>query len=112
MNMDVTKIVRRLRMHGFGLSMILPRYHRQNAGRLAHSRLVSNDNKLEVVLDITDVNSMKNKWFYIENLGEKDMFGIAFFRKFGKIIYAHLDKGLMSKMKSAAGHRGLYWLQK
>ena len=77
-------------MHGYGLHFLMGPSDRGNAGTLAFSRPLkeeNNDAEYEAVKRFNDVTAIKDKWYYIENLQQKDKFLIAFFKRYGELIY-------------------------
>jgi len=88
-------------MHGFGLHFLLNRNHRANAARMAFSRpLLDQKEREEIAADPTDMNTIADKWYHIEGLTGRDQFMIAFFRRYGHIIYAAIDKPRAEKLRN------------
>ena len=82
-------------MHGFGLHFLLKTSERANAARLAWSRPLKLEEDLVSKHDPTNISSIRDVWYHIENLENKDMFLIAMFKRYGQIIYDALDKQKM-----------------
>jgi hypothetical protein len=47
----------------------------------------NNDAEYMAVKDTNDIRAIKDKWYYVENLQQKDKFLISFFRRYGDLIY-------------------------
>jgi hypothetical protein len=99
-DLDIIQLLRRKRMHGFGLHFMLGRHDRANAARMAFSRpLLSNAERLENQVDPTNSNTIGDKWYHIEGLNQRDMFMIAFFKRYGKIVFNMIDKPREKEIK-------------
>lgn len=71
-DLDVVRFVRRFRMHGFGLHFLMTLAQRNNAATLAFSKPLQPDQNSEVYKQVkykNDIASIKDPWYYIENLG-------------------------------------------
>lgn len=72
-------------MHGFGLTYLLDTTLKNTAARLAFSKPLRGQQDLDLLVhDPTDINSLEDKWYYIENLQKRDRFLIALAKRFGK----------------------------
>jgi hypothetical protein len=77
-------------MHGYGLHFLLGPSDRGNAGTLAFSRPLkeaNNDEEYEAVKNTNDINAIQDKWYYIENLQQKDKFLISLFKRYATLIF-------------------------
>ena len=76
-------------MHGYGLHFLLKPSLRGNAATLAFSRPLRNDDEIEFkqLKMNNDINVIKDKWLYIENLEQKDKFMISFFKRYSLLIF-------------------------
>jgi hypothetical protein len=79
---------------------------RHNAARLAYSRPLYEEKAKKINGDPTDINSIQNKWNFIENVDARDMFLMSFFKRYGQIIYEHIDRPKLRKnnQMEALGH--------
>ena len=87
-------------MHGFGLHFLLKPAERSNSARLAFSRpLRGQTTKEKEIQNTFDMNKIRDKWYQIENLQQNDKFLIAFFKRYGTLIYEELDKPKTKKIE-------------
>jgi hypothetical protein len=79
-------------MHGYGLHFLLSPSMRENAGSLAFSRPLRKfnndiDEERDHLKQCNNMAAIKDKWYYIENLQQRDKFLISFFRRYGELIH-------------------------
>ncbi len=90
-DMDIIRFLRRKRMQGLALNFLLKRNERYMSAHLAYSRPLRNENdpksgsKAEGDTDIVDVG---DKFDHLEGLDSRDYFMIAFFKRYGPLIYS------------------------
>ena len=65
---------------------------RENAGSLAFSRPLRKfnndiDEERDHLKQCNNMAAIKDKWYYIENLQQRDKFLISFFRRYGELIH-------------------------
>lgn len=92
-DMDLVRFLRRARMHGFGLHFLLDEKFRSLSARLAFSRPLMEVEVIETLLnDPTDINTIRDKWYHIENLKTSDRFLLALFKKYASAFHTIMEK--------------------
>jgi hypothetical protein len=87
-DMDVIRLIRRKRMHGFGLHILLNKKFRSLTARLAFSRPLKDANdSLRMMRDPTDITEVKDRWYHIDNLTDRDQFLLALIHRFSEKFY-------------------------
>jgi hypothetical protein len=81
---DVINNIRRKRMHGIALHMIMPAVSRRLSAMTAFSKPLRGNQALKKLLrDPTDIKSVKGElWSFIENLEKQDYFVYALFHRY------------------------------
>ena len=83
-NLDIVRVIRRLRLHGTALHFLLGKTMRNMTGELAFSKpLMTKRDIIPYAEDPSEITAIEGEpWYYIENLGKEELFKLAFFKKF------------------------------
>jgi len=82
-DLDIFRILRRNRMHGFALLMKVNQSLKRSSANLAFSQPLQTEIELKMFEGNTLRNSM-DKWYHIEHIRKKDLFMVALFKRYAQ----------------------------
>jgi len=90
-DLDLLRVIRAKRMHGFGINFSIDNSLRDNAARLALSRPLRDftESAIEEAKQAKAKQKFADSWADLEGLNKADYFMLAFFKRYSMLLFGH-----------------------